>query len=132
MPANAVGLRWASTAVSGGPSSRACSRSAAAMPRALRASAPYVTVPPPTSSAAPAADAVLALDFVAADGVARALVEELFAPEDVEVARPTALLDDVLKRRQLSRRAHLVAVGSPPQDGIGYGLVPFVALALRA
>jgi glycosyltransferase involved in cell wall biosynthesis len=74
---------------------------------------------------------VLALDFVGAD-VARALVEELVTHEDVEVAHPTALLDDVLKRRRLTRHAHLVVVGSPPQDGIGYSLVPLVAVALRA
>lgn len=75
---------------------------------------------------------MLALDFVGADGVARALVEELVTQEDVEVARPTTLLDDVLKRRRVASRAHLVVVGAPPREGIGYSLVPLVAVAVRA
>ena len=74
----------------------------------------------------------LVLDFVGQNGVARALVEELVTPDGAEFARPTALLDDVLKGRRMSARAHLVIVGAPPEDVIGYGLVPFVAVALRA
>jgi glycosyltransferase involved in cell wall biosynthesis len=75
---------------------------------------------------------VLVLDFVGTDGVARALVEELVTADGAEFARTTAVLDDVLKRRRIAARDHLVVVGAPPEDGIGYGLVPFVALALRA
>jgi glycosyltransferase involved in cell wall biosynthesis len=75
---------------------------------------------------------VLVLDLLGRDGVARTLVHELVSADGAEFVRTTALLDDVLRRRRIARRDHLVVVGNPPEDGIGYGLVPFVALALRA
>lgn len=78
------------------------------------------------------ANDVLVLDLIGQDGVAQELVHELVSPDGAEFARTTALLDDVLKRRHIAPRDHLVVVGSPPEDGIGYGLVPFVAVALRA
>lgn len=75
---------------------------------------------------------VLVLDFVGTDGVARGLVEELVTEDEAEFARTTAVLDDVLKRRRLAARKHLVVVGAPAEDGIGYGFVPLLAVALRA
>jgi glycosyltransferase involved in cell wall biosynthesis len=74
----------------------------------------------------------IALDFVGAGDATRALIEDLLPGREVDLVRPTALLDDVLKRRWVASRAHLVVVGSPPRDGIGYSLVPLVAVALRA
>jgi glycosyltransferase involved in cell wall biosynthesis len=79
-----------------------------------------------------AEDGVLVLDLVGADGLARALVKELVTQKPVDVVRPTVLLDHVLKRRQVPSRSQLVVLGAPPQDGIGYSLVPLLAIAVRA
>src|SRR6266566_8958535 len=75
---------------------------------------------------------VLALDFTGAEEAARSLVQELVAPDKAQVLLPTALLEDVLKQRRIPRRTHLIVVGAPAKDGIGYGLVPLLAVALRA
>ena len=75
---------------------------------------------------------VLALDFTGAEEAARSLVMELVAPDKAQVLLPTALLADVLKQKRIPRRTHLIVVGAPPKDSIGYGLVPLLAVALRA
>jgi glycosyltransferase involved in cell wall biosynthesis len=74
---------------------------------------------------------VLVLDFTGAGELASSLVEEVLGWRDAAVLPPTALLDDLLRREELPRPDHLVVVGSPPTDGIGYGVVPFLAAALR-
>jgi glycosyltransferase involved in cell wall biosynthesis len=74
---------------------------------------------------------MLVLDFTGAEDHARTLVEEAVGPGDAALLRPTALLDDLLRRKPLPSRSHLVVVGAPPRDGIGYGIVPFLAVALR-
>jgi glycosyltransferase involved in cell wall biosynthesis len=74
---------------------------------------------------------VLVLDFIGAEDHARALVEEAVGPGVATLLRPTALLDDLLRRKPLPRHSHLIVVGAPPQDGIGYGIVPFLAAAVR-
>jgi glycosyltransferase involved in cell wall biosynthesis len=74
---------------------------------------------------------ILVLDFTGAEDHARTLVEEAVGPGDATLLRPTALLDDLLRRKPLPSRSHLIVVGAPPRDGIGYGIVPFLAMALR-
>jgi glycosyltransferase involved in cell wall biosynthesis len=86
---------------------------------------------PLTKMRRPVSD-VLVLDFVGTDVVARGLIEELVTLDEVEVARTTAVLEDLMKRRRLTARKHLVIVGGPPEDGIGYGFIPLLAIALRA
>jgi glycosyltransferase involved in cell wall biosynthesis len=74
---------------------------------------------------------MLVLDFTGTTELARGLVEEVLGRGDGVVLPPTTLLDDLLRRKPVPRRSHLVVVGSPPMDGIGYGVVPLVAVALR-
>lgn len=74
---------------------------------------------------------MLVLDFTGATDDVRKLVEETVGPGNAAVLHPTALLDDLLRRRPLPSHSHLIVVGAPPRDGIGYGIVPFLALGLR-
>lgn len=73
----------------------------------------------------------LVLDFTAGTKDARNVVEELLGRSDAAVLPPTALLHHFSRRIPLPKRPHLVVIGDPPRDGIGYGIVPFVAAALR-
>ena len=74
---------------------------------------------------------MLVIDFTGAESHARMLVEETMGPGDAALLRPTALLDDLLKRKPLPRSSHLIVVGAPPRDEIGYGILPILAVALR-
>ena len=47
----------------------------------------------------------MTLDFTA-DGHAGTLVQELVAHDEMQVLRPTALLEQVLKRKHFARRSH--------------------------
>src|SRR5215207_278309 len=74
---------------------------------------------------------ILVLDFMGAAEAAKALVEEVVGLDHAEVLPPTALLGDVLRRKQLPRPSHLIVVGAPPTDAIGFSAVPLLAVALR-
>jgi glycosyltransferase involved in cell wall biosynthesis len=74
---------------------------------------------------------LLVVDFIGAPDIARTLVKDVMERGDVTVRAPTALLEDLLRRRRISRPSHLIVVGAPPMDGIGYGVVPFLAATLR-
>jgi glycosyltransferase involved in cell wall biosynthesis len=73
----------------------------------------------------------LVLDFTGTTDDVRTVVEEVLGHSDAAVVPPTALLDDFLRRRLLPRRSHLVIVGDPPRDGIGYGMIPFIGAIVR-
>jgi glycosyltransferase involved in cell wall biosynthesis len=73
----------------------------------------------------------LALDFTRGGEETRVLVRDLLPFGDVDVVHPTALLDDVRRQRRLRVKKHLIVIGTPPTDGIGYGFVPLLAVASR-
>jgi glycosyltransferase involved in cell wall biosynthesis len=75
---------------------------------------------------------VVALDFTAAGEATRALIKELLPAQEIDFVHPTALLDNFRRRKRLPAARELIVVGTPPQDGIGYGLVPLLAIAIRA
>src|SRR5215212_776492 len=74
---------------------------------------------------------MLVLDFTGTTGLARGLVEEVLGRGDAAVLPPTTLLGDLLRHKPVPKCSHLVVVGSPPMDAIGYGVVPFLAVTLR-
>jgi glycosyltransferase involved in cell wall biosynthesis len=75
---------------------------------------------------------ILVLDFAGVGDRARTLVEEAVGSGDASVFRPTTLLDALLRRRPLPSSSHLIVLGAPPGDGIGYGVVPLLAVVLGA
>jgi glycosyltransferase involved in cell wall biosynthesis len=102
-----------------------------------RRATPATTVIPAGSDAcgaarnAPDVNVALVLDFTGGTEDVRTVVEQVLGHRNAAVLAPTALLNDVLRRRPLPRCSHLVVVGDPPLDGIGYGMIPFVAAILR-
>ena len=49
----------------------------------------------------------------------------------IDILRPSELLSRLLADGRDGAGAHLALVGAPPEDGIGFALVPFAALRLR-